>query len=146
VESRRKWLKGVFREHGAQLDAMPANVLSDQVRVNAELDGLIGALAQQNADNPLPDGTIFPRPQRTGRETSPSILKSGHWSKPILDQIEGKALTSGSVVVPSLLPGIVPIPDRPVLLTQVIPYTTLEGTNLFSYLQESVRTHAAAEV
>lgn len=64
----------------------------------------------------------------------------------MVDNIGGKALTSGSMVVPSLLSGVVPIPDRPTYLAQVIPSTTLTGTNTFGYLQETTRTHNAAEV
>jgi HK97 family phage major capsid protein len=48
--------------------------------------------------------------------------------------------------VPALSGGIVGIPDRPALVTDVIPTVPLDATNIAAYLQETVRTHAAAEV
>jgi hypothetical protein len=49
------------------------------------------------------------------------------------------------VTVPSLSSGIVPILDRPMRLLDVIPVEPVVGTDQFSYLKETVRTHAAVE-
>lgn len=71
--------------------------------------------------------------------------KAGHWGSPFMRAV--KELTpSGSVTVPSLTGGIVPIEDRPRRLLDVIPRLQLQGTDQFSYLRETVRTHAAAAV
>ena len=150
MTKRRNWLQGVTREYGDRKSDMPESTAFDMSRVNAEMDQLlaIGDVKFPSSGwNPamLPGGGG----PSLGSRSVPSPLKAGHWSQPVVDAVQAqgqKALTSGSVVVPSLLPGIVRIPDRPIYLTQVIPSTTLTNTNLYSYLQETVRTHAAAEV
>jgi hypothetical protein len=115
--------------------------------LNAEVDSLIAFGAKfQPIEMVHPGGG----PSYGGLNlASRSVLRSGYWSEPFIKQSEAgtKALTSGTVVVPALMPGYVPIPDRPILITQVIPRTTITaGTNLYAYLQGTVRTHAAAEV
>jgi HK97 family phage major capsid protein len=157
IEMRRHWLHQGLKEYGDQLSDCPPQVIEDMARVNKELGNLTGSVVSDDfkttldsmsgpvgGDPPMPGGT---KHSGSGWKAQPGVLKAGYWSEPFKKAVgETKALTSGSVVVPSLLPGIVPIPDRPTLLTQVIPSTPVEGTNLFSYLQETVRTHAAAEV
>lgn len=59
---------------------------------------------------------------------------------------EVKALTSGSVVVPSLSTTIVTNPQRPRRLLEIVGFETLQGTDTYSYLQETVRTNNAAPV
>lgn len=80
----------------------------------------------------------------TGRNTGwgDVIAKSAHQ-----DGFGFKALVpSGSVVVPSLTAGIVRTADRPRSLLQLVPSQPLQGTDQYSYLRETVRTHAAAPV
>jgi HK97 family phage major capsid protein len=75
----------------------------------------------------------------------------GHWSDAFADVAASsgsKSLTpSGRITVPSLSGGIVPINDRPTRLIDVIPIdTSLNGTDSYSFLRETVREHAAKEV
>lgn len=75
---------------------------------------------------------------------------SGSWAKAMtdhLDRIGAKALVpSGSITVPSLSRGIVTSQDRPRSILRLIRTQTLEGTDSFAYLRESVRTLAASTV
>jgi HK97 family phage major capsid protein len=102
-------------------------------------------------------GMVFPargaRKAQPGGVVTPasaSGLKAGYWSEPVRRYMEAdgntKALTSGSIVVPALTSGLVTIPDRPRLVTDVIPSQRLSATNIAAYLVETTRTHAAAEV
>jgi HK97 family phage major capsid protein len=143
---RREWAAKALREH-PNLDDMSESVVRDLARVNSEMDYLL-KVGEVKFPNPLAGGMIHPGSSNPvkGSFPTPSGMKAGHWSKPIIDKVEGKALTSGSVTVPALTAGIVTIPDRPISLASVIPSERLQGTNQFSYLQETVRTHAAAEV
>jgi HK97 family phage major capsid protein len=77
------------------------------------------------------------------------------WSKAFHDEVNRfgyrpgqKALISpsGSVAVPSMESTITPLGDRVETILQLIPRGYLNGTDGFSYLQETVRTHNAAVV
>jgi HK97 family phage major capsid protein len=76
--------------------------------------------------------------------------KTGPWGaemKGFLDRVGSKTITpSGSITVPSISRTIVSGNDRPRNLLALIPFQKLEGTNSFSYLRETVRTHAASTV
>jgi Phage capsid family len=76
--------------------------------------------------------------------------KAGHWATPVERYMNGpdgvKALTSGSVVVPALTGGIVGIPDRPAVVTDVVPTDDLDNTNTAAFMQETVRNLNATEV
>jgi HK97 family phage major capsid protein len=144
LSQRREWAGKVLREYENPRD-VPSGIAADLARVNSEMDQLIN-VGKVRFQSPLDNGMIHPGEPANRGQSHPSILKAGYWSKPFREQLGNKALVTGSVVVPSLLPGIVTIPDRPIFLTQAIPSTQLEGTNLYSYLQETVRIHAAAEV
>jgi HK97 family phage major capsid protein len=74
----------------------------------------------------------------------------GSWSKSMttfLGALGAKALVpSGSITVPSLSAGIIASEDRPRTVLALIPFVPLEGTDMFSFLRETVRTHAASTV
>lgn len=74
--------------------------------------------------------------------------KSGHWGDPVVKEVGAKALLSGSVTVPSLSGGIVPLApgDRATSLLDVVPSEILRGTDTYGYLLETARTNNAAEV
>lgn len=76
--------------------------------------------------------------------------RTGHWSDAFAEVAASggsKSLTpSGRITVPSLSGGIVPIHDRPTRILDVIPIdTSLNGTDQYAFLRETVREHKAAE-
>jgi HK97 family phage major capsid protein len=81
-----------------------------------------------------------------GQVGGKAISPAASWSAKVLEATAGKALTSGSVAVPSLSSTISRVPDRPPTLLDLIPRVPLQGTDQFSYLKETVHTQAAAPV
>jgi HK97 family phage major capsid protein len=79
-----------------------------------------------------------------------SSKAAGPWAtemKNFLDRIGSKALVpSGTITVPSISTSITSGNDRPRNLLSLMRFEKLEGTNSFSYLKETVRTHAASTV
>jgi HK97 family phage major capsid protein len=81
--------------------------------------------------------------------------KAGSWSKAFQTEINRryspngvKALIepTGAVGVPGVIAGLTPIGERVETILQLIPWTGLDGTDAFSYLRETKRTHNAATV
>ena len=140
-----------------RIDELSAKGLTKGTPEDAEevtaLLGEIQVLQDREVQNPMK--WSFPGGRSASSATSPSRFKAGRWSDPLIRKLERddphsgrKALLSGSITVPSLTGGIVPVApgDRATSLTQVIPNTTLRGTDTFRYLQETTRTNNAAEV
>jgi HK97 family phage major capsid protein len=95
------------------------------------------------------NGLMGPAGKAGGSQTKG--WKTGHWSDAFADAASAggsKSLTpSGRITVPSLSGGIVPINDRSLRLLDVIPIdTSLNGTDQYAFLRETVREHAAKEV
>lgn len=159
----------------AQIEANPRAPRADRDRLDAmceEMHDLSKALkAQQRAaKDAAPSGLDGLSPaelvaflasagnsaegvQRPSWKAAPIGRRETGWGEAIVakgatqDGYGFKALVpSGSVVVPSLTAGIVRTADRPRSLLQLVPSDPLQGTDQYSFLRETVRTHAAAPV
>lgn len=71
--------------------------------------------------------------------------RQGHWGSVFQRELQGSLTPSGTVTVPSLTSGVVPIPDRPARLIDLIPVEKLEDSDQYAYLLEVSREHKAAE-
>jgi HK97 family phage major capsid protein len=95
-----------------------------------------------------PDIPGIPMPGGESKNDSPGNhypnWKPGYWSDPAIKAGFGQKAFD-SLTVPRLTGGYVAIPDRPLSLLDVIPSQELAGTDLYAFLRETVRTHAAAE-
>lgn len=140
LKCRLKRMDEILEEPAGKLASGP--LAEEMERLCDEVQAL------QDAE-PLPHPG-HPGPGRTGSTTAAGgkRWKAGHWSEPVIRAVQGKALLSGSVTVPSLTGGIVPLApgDRATSLLDVIPSVVLRNTDTFSYLKETARTHNAAEV
>lgn len=105
-----------------------------------------GSLSTESGDGAAPATSPV-----WSRGPSPSARDTG-WGAAMLKAASHdgrfKALVpSGSVVVPNLTAGIVRTADRPRSLLQLVPLAPrLVETDQYSFLRETVRTHAAAPV
>jgi len=176
MPTTRERLETLLPEFHALCDKADSKALSvDEDRRLKEMCGevnvLVARLKAQGATNAMsaPTGTFAGIPYASLGELSATPSSGSHyapgyharttdqrdtgWGSAMVKAATGtdsfgfKALVpSGSVVVPSLTAGIVRTADRPRSLLQVIPSTGLQGTDQYSYLRETVRTHAAAPV
>lgn len=82
-----------------------------------------------------------------GTMPGPAGWRRGHWSNSFVPKI-GAALTpSGTINVPSLTEGVVPLVEPARRLLQMMPRgPRLDGTDRYAYIRETVRTMAAAPV
>ena len=153
IESRRQWLTKAV--HANEND-ISLGEMADMSRINSELSQLTNVSLSDDANETLrklsqPAGEHpgFPGGNRSSNPNNTGTLRKGYWSEPFVKAVapDGQKLnlTTGSLTVPSLLGGYVPLPDRPILVSQVIPSTTLVDTNQFQYLVEKTRTLSAAE-
>lgn len=89
-------------------------------------------------------------PEGRERNADGTRFNSGDWGAKVvgLGPARGKALAAnGSVATtPAFDPSILGIPDRPRFLRQVIPTKSLDSTDRFSYMKQTVRTNNAAAV
>jgi Phage capsid family len=162
ITERRNYLSALMRDYPLDSDrVMPVDTITSMARANLELDSLMQSLETSSArdnlsrlDQPAEGGwspSLLPGGAgRSGKNwaVKPGILKRNYWTEPFLKATDHgeKALTTGTVMLPSLLGGYAPILDRPLYLAQAIPSVNLDTGNQYVYWQESTRTLAAAEV
>jgi HK97 family phage major capsid protein len=119
----------------------------------AEAKSLEKAIAQEESDDELRKAIgALTAPLGLGLDGTTSRRKHSNsvWGTTVLQGLGRagiKSLTpSGSITVPSLSSTIVGMGDRPRTVLQAVPTEPLGGTDSFSYLRETVRTHNAAPV
>jgi len=84
-----------------------------------------------------------------GSSPGPGAGRTGPFAKAMGEHMAtfgGKALTSGSIMVPSLARGVVSSADRPRSILDLIRVERLDGTDSFAFLRETARTHLASTV
>jgi hypothetical protein len=131
ARERLDWMEDAKRRYGGLVEAAAAEP-DDVSRAHGEmvlLDSHLRALKGIGSGGSGRRGTLTQmiHPTTPGGYSSarrsmsaPAGWRKGHWSDPFLRQM--KDLTpSGSISVPSLTGGIVPIPDRPMRLLDAIP-------------------------
>jgi HK97 family phage major capsid protein len=143
IEVRRQWLKNALDWGGDNGAGLSDSELRDVGRVSDELESLMDGFDGSTKHPGFP-GSGGGR--GGGRVPAQKGWQAGYWSDPFTKGLGRKDLTpSGSVTVPSLTGGIVPIEDRPQRLLDAIPVEPLTGTDTFAFLRETARVHAAAE-
>jgi HK97 family phage major capsid protein len=144
--------KGEFSAQDRQkMVAMMADSkrLSEEIKIEHGLSHITDAKELVAALN-RPDGSGTNFLAAMSGSGGAGAKSSGPWAtemKNFLDRIGSKALVpSGTITVPSLSTTLTTATDRPRSLLQLIPFEKLEGTDTFSFLRETVRTHAASTV
>jgi HK97 family phage major capsid protein len=164
MKGLREQLNVIFEEAGPDLkmanvkslDGTEAEKSAKVKKLNDELAPLTKEyeeLERRQAEQATEDGHPLPEGHRYGRKSSIPARKgwkAGTWAEPFmkeLSQISGTKglISSGTVTVPSLTGGIVPIEDRPQSLLQVVPVEGLSETDTYAYLREETHEHKAAE-
>ena len=136
IEPRRQWLTKAVH---ADAKDISLSEMADMSRVNSELSQLCNVQLSDDANETLKrlSEPATHHPGFHGNSGSANsdggILRKGYWTDPFVKAVsphgEKLNLTTGSLTVPSLTAGYVPIVDRPLLVSQVIPSTTLTDTN-----------------
>ncbi|MEU7807887.1 phage major capsid protein [Micromonospora chalcea] len=127
------------------------------VSLTAQADGIKTRLQQYAADEKLSKalgelGEAGPRFNDGGPGDYVPAGRGSKWARQVAGKLIAaadrhgvKALTSGSIDVPSIVEPIVELPARPTRILDLIPRQRLTG-NTYEYLRQTVRTNNAAVV
>jgi HK97 family phage major capsid protein len=156
LKELREKLNLAFAEAGEDMDLTKVKCLKgeteseklEEIReINNELEDFNRQIAlakgHDHSGHPLPGGFNA----LAGGKSKAKGWKDGYWSTPFLKGMEigtKGLISSGTITVPTLTGGIVPIADRPISILELIPTEGLQETDTYAYLREETREHKAA--